>query len=502
MYIPSENDLRLVMQRNRTWAVKIEVLNERFQVLAEVQGEGLSLSLSVSAESDVRRTCSLDMYVKDDAYQITEASYFWFRRMIRPYYGIYDVTRGDYAYYMLGTFLLNENSYIYDTTSRRLTLAMTDLMAKATSMQGSALGGQSTVVEVNANIRNAIISVLEQMVGITRYRIAHFPSGQTEVPYDLKFSAGSYPYDVLAELRDLYPCREMYFDVDGVFVCGPIPSGKNEPVVLDRTYMDKLLISETRATSFAAVKNVTEIWGAQLNAERTADSCTYTNGIYTLAIPDITVMDDDVTYCFTPPETNAASPTLRVNDLTACPIVLRHELADGTYEDEALEAGVLKAGRPYVVYYSDGVFEYYGELSIHAMAMVMNAEPTAEQKAAYEEKYACHDIRYDVNPLDRFAVERIGIIKQVMIGGEYENIYTTELALERAAYETWRTTRLEDIITLDTILIPWLDVNQLIEYTSPATGEVMQAMIETIDLNVADGTMTLGLVRYYPYYPW
>ena len=111
-------------------------------------------------------------------------------------------------------------------------------------------------------------------------------------------------------------------------------------------------------------------------------------------------------------------------------------------------------------------------------------------------------IAYIVNPDSPFCVEKIGEIRRVCSGGEFDNIYTTQLALERASYENWTTTRFTDSISLTCVAVPWLDVNEKIAYTSPMTGEVITCLIEHIELNLAEFTMELRLQRFYPYYPF
>ena len=502
MFIPTENDLRLVKQKTKLWKVKIEVLNKRFQILADVQGQATSMDVSIDSESDARRTCSLVMHVLDSSFEISNDSYFWLDKYIRPYYGLYDAVHKEYVYYPLGIFLLNDNSYSYSASEKQLTLSLIDLMASATDVRGSAIGASETVVEVGGSIRNAIISTITQFMSCTRYKVKQFESGQVEVPYDLEFSQGVYPYEILTELRDLYPCNQMYFDVDGTFICEDVPSLIDDPLTLDSSIMDDIIIDESRSVSFSKVKNVTEIWGEELEADRTADSTATSGDTYVMTIPDLEVMDDGVTYCLTPDADNVAGMKAQVNSLTAASILVHKDKADGTTVDEAIEAGVMKAGLPYVLRYSNSAFYYWGELNVHGIAIAVNTEPTDEQKTAYQTKYDCRNIRYVVNPQDKFAVERIGEIVQVLTGDEYESIYTSELATERAAYENWKTTRLQDEITLNTIIVPWLDVNKLIEYTSPMTGETIKAIISSIDLQPTEGTMSLGLTRFYPYYPW
>lgn len=502
MYKATTEDIRLLKAGSKTWMARIEVLNRRFQSLAEIQGEVTSASCSIDSGSDIRRTCSLTVHVATDTHSISEHGYFWLDKLIRLSYGILNAAAQQYVYYPLGVFLLNDNDVSFSAEDNSLTLSLVDLMALATDMRGSALGAQNTVIEVNSNIRGAMISTLTQLVGHERYRIREFPSGQAVVPYDLEFDPGSYPYDILVKLRDLYPCNQMYFDTDGVFVCEEIPDNMDSPLELDESIMDGLIISESRSVSFSKVRNVTEIWGQELEAKRTADKCETNGDTYVMTIADITVMDDGVTYCLTPDKDNINGMKAQINKLKACPILVRKDKADGTQSDEPIEAGVMRAGLPYVLRYTGGNFYYYGELNVHGVAIALNTQPSKEDMERYEKMFDCRNIRYVVNPQDEFAVERIGMIKQVFTGGEYENIYTSELACQRAAYENWKSTRLQYTMTLETIIIPWLDVGKLIRYTSPATRELETALIDNIDIRPADGVMTLGLTRHYPYYPW
>lgn len=502
MYTPTENDIRLLKAPGKIWRARIEVLNRRFQCLCEIQGEALEMSLMIDAASDIRRTCTLTIHVLSPAYGIDEQSYFWLDKLIRVSYGLYDAAFGIYRYYPLGVYMLSDNSFLYSAKDRRLTLTLTDLMALATEIRGSAIGAQKTVIEVNSNIRGAMISVLTQFMNLNRYRIREFPSDQAQVPYDLEFSPGAYPYEVLTKLRDLYPCNQIYFDVDGIFVCEEIPSKADDAVLLDESVIDPILIQEERNIAFNNIRNVSEVWGQELDAQRTADRCETVDGVYRMTIPDIEVMDDGITYCLTPDADSAEGARAQVNELPACPIIIRRDTADGEYVDEPIAPGTMRAGLPYVLRYSEGTYFYWGELNVHGVAMAVNSEPDAEARARYEEEFNCRNIRYIVNPQDEFAIERIGMIRQVFVSGEYDSIYTSELAAQRAAYENWKSTRLQYTLSLEMLIVPWLDVGVLIRYTSPMTGQLETALVDSINMRPAEGTMTVELTRHYPYYPW
>ena len=57
-------------------------------------------------------------------------------------------------------------------------------------------------------------------------------------------------------------------------------------------------------------------------------------------------------------------------------------------------------------------------------------------------------------------------------------------------------------MTLESLFVPWLDVNQKVGYTLISTGETAQYVIQEISVNPISGTMTLTMVRFRPLYPW
>ena len=52
------------------------------------------------------------------------------------------------------------------------------------------------------------------------------------------------------------------------------------------------------------------------------------------------------------------------------------------------------------------------------------------------------------------------------------------------------------------IEIPWLGVNQKIEYTPGITGEKTVYMVKSKSGSTTGGTMTINAVRFQPLYPW
>lgn len=109
----------------------------------------------------------------------------------------------------------------------------------------------------------------------------------------------------------------------------------------------------------------------------------------------------------------------------------------------------------------------------------------------------------DENPQSPFYYQgTTGIIRLVCSGDEYDNIFTSRLAQERANYELYLHCKLQDSLTLECVPILWLDVNWLIEITLPNETKAEQYIIKSINTNLGvQGTQTITLMKYYPLYP-
>lgn len=73
-------------------------------------------------------------------------------------------------------------------------------------------------------------------------------------------------WNILTELRDLYFPFEMYFD-DDTFVCKEIPSGYDDPVVLDEDTFKSMVISEDASVDYGQIHNCVEVWGASNSSD-------------------------------------------------------------------------------------------------------------------------------------------------------------------------------------------------------------------------------------------
>ena len=116
LYLPTVDDLKVLKLKNKSIYVKIELLDRNYLTLAELNGVTIDLSLSIDANSDIRRTLSLTMTVKDDSLLLEENRKIWFDRYIRVYVGYLNTLspKQEVLWYNMGIYLFNQTSYSYD----------------------------------------------------------------------------------------------------------------------------------------------------------------------------------------------------------------------------------------------------------------------------------------------------------------------------------------------------------------------------------------------------
>jgi len=73
-------------------------------------------------------------------------------------------------------------------------------------------------------------------------------------------------------------------------------------------------------------------------------------------------------------------------------------------------------------------------------------------------------VKADENSESPFNTSLIGELRIVLSGGEYDNITSSQLADQRAKYELWLRTRLNDGFSFETVPILWADVNTKINH--------------------------------------
>lgn len=469
-YTPSQAELDIIKQKSKDIFIYIELLNRDLNILASMQGNLISDNLTVDSESRQRRSYSCQMYITDRSLLLGDDKKIWTDKYIRVYYGIKAGRSQDIVWWLIGTFTYLNVDYTWSETENQLSLTCADMMADFDGTKNGQIDGYSLMVPAGEDIRQSIIAIVKD-AGIKNYNIADIGK---EIPYNLEFNDSRTYCDVWTKLSELYDSWEFFFDIEGTFIWRKIPTGKNESCIMDSSILNPLLLNERINYSFSGIYNITEVWGKVLELDqddRFADSSTYDNGVYTIRFDGINSWDDinhldqiAVRICADSP----ASPKISINGLSAVPAV-----------DDAgqpLSRGRLLADTTYVFSYRRNMGE-----SLENCFYLLG-------------QYQAYGIYKEMNPDCPFSVPNLGY--EIINRLTYENLYSDDLCYNQAEYLTYQTTAMLDTITADFILIPWMEVNQKIEYTSRVTGGKYQYMIKNFSWSTLDGTMSMTLYRF------
>lgn len=503
MYFPTQQDIALLSYPHKSINVKIELLNYQFQTIDMIDGTLIADSYSIDSTTDIRRTISLTMHIDNTSMTLGIDKKIWYDKYIKISVGYLNTRTHEWIYYPAGIFLFSDVGYSYDVDNNELSLNCVDMMSKFTGDRNGYLSGQATTVAVGASIRQVLIDTVTQLGHIAKYRIEDLDE-TVDIPNDMEWKTGATIYEVLAEIRDLYAGYEMFFDED-TFVFRSIPNCTADPIVLDASIISPLVISEQTNYTLSEMKNVTEVWGRSLDSDYFADSLTVSGRNLTARIRSMTGLPMYTRIGFTMPDNAGgvnAAPILTINGGPNNNMQVSYPIVDDN--GNALKSGVLEAGHSYVVRFRNDMFYYLGEYQIVGICKILSREPTQERIDSDLATEVTTNISYMVCPENPFGIDIEGNeeVRQVLSGGEYDNIYSEKLAIDRARYETYIATNLTDTITLTMMEVPWLDVNQKIEYTSYVTGETNQYLVVSKAGSYAEGTMNLTIKRFYDDFDW
>lgn len=462
----TSTQFQTALQNIQSRYIRLELLNYQFQTVDSLEGIATGGSISIDANSDVRRTGTVSLIVTSSSFDVQPGGQIWLDKYIRVWVGTTSIFTGEIEYTNCGIFIIDAPSYQYNPSTNTLTLSLLDLMAKLTGVRNGYLPGTPVVLSAGENIRQAIIDTLA-LGGFTKYVVEEAPSPGT-IPNDLEFSQGATVYDLLSGLRDIYPSYEIFFDVDGVFYYKPIPTGEGDPVYVDDTLWSNIVTEENISVDFQNVKNVIEVYGRTHDPAHFSTTTTVSGTTIQLTIDDVTEYTKDMIYGFTLTDNPGYTGySLQINSLTSYPILM----SDGvTVADIPAESGEVY----FCVQFKGTYWNYLGHLQAYGYAE-------------------------DDNPQSPFYINgTVGKIRLPLYGGEYENCYSDNLAQQRAEFELWLHTNMNNTIQLNCTVVPWMNVNILVQYTSFRTKQTNQYIIKSINFGLSPSdTMTVSMIQFY-----
>lgn len=502
----------------------------------------------------------------DEAYKIQAGSKIFLDKYVQVYIGIKDETTDEIVYNNMGIYLINNPTHTFDSTNNSITLQLVDLMAKLTGLRNGNLAGYEYQLKEGQDVKEIIVAILAEVgfnnynieIDEEDYQTIQFDMSVdgTATLYDILKTIN----------ENQYINYQMYFDVDGIFHFNHIPSGKDAPVMVDDDIWRYAYISHEVTTNYEDLKNDIVVLGKTHTASKYSSNCALNNHTFTMSSASVKREKNHIKLAFTTPENMTPTVDgeqyyLNLNNYGSYPLrttlgSLHFKMLPNTYYVVRLQnfgreslsligaqnttTYTLKKALPLDdmgVTASDIVGWY-----VSALAKSLNEAITENAKiVSYNEQNLtitlsksintdkawtgrlCYiynpntaktywqfmgenqpraEIK-DENPSSPFYVNgSVGDIRIVLSGGDYDNISTNELAMERAQWELYTRCRLNDNLSLTCLPIYWLDVNWLINITLPTENEVKPFIIKEISISSGTtATQSITLVSYYDFYP-
>lgn len=528
-YIITEYDKQLV-QRSDDYKYKFFIVDENGNILDEISGISAVGSYNINPESTIRRTTSMTL-VLDAQYRtesIERKLYSWIGYNFFMQIGLHDIREDDYKWYDCGYYLITEGNTSYNATTNSLTVSLGDWFATLDGTRNGQNGGAPVIKilhevdGVPVTIRTGIVNLIKSETNFSNYIVEDIgefygmPQNNSDylsyreqnplwnsIPYTLEFEAGCLLSDQLLELRDLYPNVEMYFDIYGNFCVNLIPSCEHDAISLANDFLQRILVadnSEQVTYDIKSIKNVTEVFGAIYEVDRYSESVSFSDNTYTLSLDTYTDYSSDDIIAFDSTSINDSTTYIAINDLDSLPLYKE-------YTTTFIDAGVIEENETYVIKIKkvDGKYIAYflGQYQPHALCVLTaDANDSKYTKEYFSTRYNVDEknITFRVEPESPFTIQKIGIVLDVKTGNEYDNILSSSVATENAIYQNKISSSMNDVVTIQTKMIPFLDTNIKVSYKKQQDDEVKEYIIKSIDNNLDSCTSTITMYRFYPLY--
>lgn len=531
----SQDDIYLLYNRHKNVYARLELLEKNssgsFNVLDVIEGNIVSGDYSEDAESEVRRTLSFNLVVTDRSYTVGEFNRIWVDKYVRVYVGQKESRNKNIYWYTKGVYIFDDAQTTFSATDNSITISCSDLVSTLDGTHNGQIDAVTVKIPQGSIIRDAMIQTVTQLGGITSYRVDDigeytclegivedylerrelYPEWN-QVPYDLEFSTGATVWEIVCELRDLYPGFEAYFDEEGTFICQRIPNCDADDIVLSNDTLSRLVVSENSSVDLSTVRNVTRIYGASIETDRYSDTCTTENNVYKVSFDTFTLADNIIVgvkvnsknvdnmklqISYNDGSTEAIDIVERnvniiVKDQSGNIIIDNNVPNDSeveittTVSYEPCAAGKFESGKVYCFKYSK---------------CLNTGEEEAKMYWVYQGQYQVEALYKNEDTGTAFCVQKIGERLQVLSGGEFDDITTDTLAMENASYQTWLKSRLNETITLECMDIPFLEVNTKVEYKPKNSDSTEYYIIKRIQESFMQGVMTIEMMRFYRLYP-
>ncbi len=561
----TEKQYSIVKQPYRDLYCKVNLLNYQFQIVDEISGVVISDSWTISATSDIRRTGTLVIAPdNDEAYRIQAGSKIFLDKYVQVYIGIKDNTTDEIIYNNMGIYLINNPTHTFDSTNNQISLQLVDLMAKLTGLRNGYLSGYDYQIKEGQNVKDIIIAIIEE-AGFYNYNIEIDEDDYQTIQFDMSVEGTGTLYDILSTInKNQYINYQMYFDVNGVFHFNRIPMTNQDIIMVDDDIWKYTYISHEVTTDYESLKNHIIILGKTHTATQYSNDCVLdeTNFTFNMTSASVKREKNHIKIAFTTPED--MTPTmmgtqyyLNLNNYGVYPLKmalnnLDFSLKPNTYyvvklqdfirwdvslsgaqntttytikkpiddldnDSDVIGCYISKTAKSLQEAIAEGIqiVDYDSENLTLITNETLNSDQALNNKLFYIYKndtsktywqfmgeYQPRAEIREENPQSPFYVNgTVGDIRIVLSGGDYDNISTSELAMDRAKWELYSRCRLLDSLTLTCIPIYWLDVNWLISIKLPTEDKSKLFIIKDISISSGvNAVQTINLMSFYDFY--
>lgn len=450
----TSSDLALVSQNIQHRLVMLRVVNRSMKNICSIRGQLISGNISIDESSNVRRSAAVSLRIGKESME--NLIHLSTDNFVRLYIGIEDNKTGNPTWYLQGTFIVDQNNLTFDAVTRTLSLNLSDLMTDLTGDRKGVLHAFGSIVKNSQRISDVMVNVLAlcgfDVYDITPIRVYRKASNfwdekETEqdymVPYDLEFNTGVTAYEILEKLINLYPGWEMFFDLNGVFVCRRMVTEEDKSfAILDDDQLKNVVIRENTAVDYQKVKNVIEVWGKDGNYYGEAQ------------------------------DENPESP-FQVSAIGEMRMVVHYDQIYDRYKSSYLE----KLDEVNIE-----IAKTKEEISTLANT-ILEKQPEEEDIADLKREF--NSAKQSLSALENQK------ITQIDVRGD-------DMAKEWAEQLLYENCRMQDSITLECVSLPFLnDINFKISRRNKLDNKVRTYMVKSISHSLDGNTTTINAVRFY-----
>ena len=447
------NEISLIKQKIQKHYIKLVVLNQCWNEKGVIEGRLISGNINIDGSSNIRRTASLSMIV--DILSLKTVAQISMDTYIQIKCGLTNNSNGNVSWYNFGYFIVNQNSFKFDPTTRTLDLSLSDLMMDLTGDRAGVLHAYTSLVKNEQRIDDVMVNVLK-LAGFTDYNIAAFSLVRSSssaydtdndfeenmIPYNIDFNVGISAYEILDRLVNLYPFYEMYFDTHGTFTVDRMMMEQNTSnVLIDDKNLRGLVISEDTSVDYSKVKNHIEVWGKDGKCYGEAKDENPLSPFNIHATQDLRMVIS-----------GGSEQGIDTNNICD-----KYKDADKQVIWEKEMAGY--------------------ETEIANYSKIEN--PTRKETEHY------YNMKSQLN------LVKSNIATNIAYKGD-------DLAQQWAEHILYQKARLNDTITLQTVFLPFVtDVNFKISYCTKLDNQTRTYLVAGVSHDLTGGTTTLTCVRFY-----